>query len=131
MDMKQINRYLRTQRTSATRDRNADVTMDAINLYYHERLARNNQPRVPVAERLQNFNEIQTNFSHQQASEESGRCFSCGNCIFCNNCFNYCPDMAIVKLDLGYEVRLDYCKGCGLCVRECPTAAIAMFEDRQ
>ena len=131
MDMKHINRYLRTPRTSATRDRNADITMDAINLYYHDRVVRNHQHRVPVAERLRNFNEIQTNLSPQQAREESGRCFSCGNCIFCDNCFNYCPDMAIVKIEQGYEVRLDYCKGCGLCVRECPTAAIAMFEDRQ
>jgi len=26
-------------------------------------------------------------------------------------------------------VITDYCKGCGLCVAECPTASIAMRED--
>jgi Pyruvate/2-oxoacid:ferredoxin oxidoreductase delta subunit len=29
----------------------------------------------------------------------------------------------------GYEIALEYCKGCGLCVRECPTGAIALQEE--
>ncbi|MDH3234851.1 MAG: 4Fe-4S binding protein, partial [Alphaproteobacteria bacterium] len=60
---------------------------------------------------------------------EAGRCFSCGTCIYCDNCYLYCPDMAITKLERGYEVKLDYCKGCGLCVAECPTGSISMKEE--
>ena len=26
----------------------------------------------------------------------------------------------------GYEIDLDYCKGCGICVAECPCGAIGM-----
>jgi Pyruvate/2-oxoacid:ferredoxin oxidoreductase delta subunit len=39
--------------------------------------------------------------------------------------------MAITKLERGYEVKTDYCKGCGLCVAECPTGSIIMREDLQ
>jgi pyruvate ferredoxin oxidoreductase delta subunit len=28
-----------------------------------------------------------------------------------------------------YQVDLDYCKGCGLCGRQCPTACITMEEE--
>jgi len=29
----------------------------------------------------------------------------------------------------GYAIAADYCKGCGLCVRECPTGSILMQEE--
>jgi Pyruvate/2-oxoacid:ferredoxin oxidoreductase delta subunit len=34
--------------------------------------------------------------------------------------------MAVSKLPDGYAIRTEYCKGCGLCVKECPTGAIQM-----
>ncbi len=41
--------------------------------------------------------------------------------------FGVCPDNAIIKLGDGrYEIDYDYCKGCGLCVAECPSGAIEM-----
>ena len=42
------------------------------------------------------------------------------------------PDNAISKTgDSGqpYLIDLDYCKGCGLCVSECPSGAIDMFPE--
>jgi 2-oxoacid:acceptor oxidoreductase delta subunit (pyruvate/2-ketoisovalerate family) len=60
---------------------------------------------------------------------EARRCMSCGNCFGCDNCYGVCPDSAIVKLGTGeyrYEIDYDYCKGCGLCVAECPAGAIEM-----
>ena len=65
----------------------------------------------------------------EQALAEAGRCFSCGECTFCDNCFNYCPDMAVRRVAGGYAIAEDYCKGCGLCVRECPTGSIVMREE--
>ena len=47
------------------------------------------------------------------------------------NCYYYCPDMAIRRVAGGYAVAGDYCKGCGLCVQECPTGSIAMREERK
>jgi NADPH-dependent glutamate synthase beta subunit-like oxidoreductase len=127
---KRINRYLQEERTAQSRDSAMDVNMEVINTYYYDHLARENQEIVSVAERLTNFNETQLNFSIEAALKEVDRCFSCGNCIFCDNCVYYCPDMAITKTEQGYEVNDDFCKGCGLCVSECPTGSIKMFEDK-
>jgi len=123
-----INRYLKTAGSSIPARLITDVDVKVINKYYYDNAPRENQGIVTAAERLKNFNETQLNFSVDEALHESGRCFSCGNCIFCDNCLFYCPDMAITKIDGGYQVNADYCKGCGLCVKECPTGSIAMFE---
>ncbi|MEX2199385.1 MAG: FAD-dependent oxidoreductase [Burkholderiales bacterium] len=67
--------------------------------------------------------------SSAQALAEAARCFSCGQCTLCDNCLLACPDMAVTRANGGYVIDGDYCKGCGLCVAECPTGAIAMAEE--
>ena len=54
-----------------------------------------------------------------------------GNCFECDNCFGVCPDNAVVKLGPGqrYEFDYDYCKGCGICVSECPCGAIDLVPE--
>ena len=41
------------------------------------------------------------------------------------------PDNAVLKADEddGYAFDLDYCKGCGICVVECPCGAIEMVPE--
>jgi NADPH-dependent glutamate synthase beta subunit-like oxidoreductase len=63
-----------------------------------------------------------------RAIEEANRCMSCGVCYSCNNCYNFCPDMAVIKSSNGYQINLDYCKGCGICSNECPCGSIRMNE---
>ena len=55
----------------------------------------------------------------------------CGNCFGCDNCYGVCPDNAVLKVDEGdgYAFDLDYCKGCGICVEECPCGAIEMIPE--
>ena len=63
---------------------------------------------------------------------EARRCLSCGHCFKCDNCYGICPDNAVIKLDdptTPYLIDLDYCKGCGLCVAECPSGAIQMVPE--
>ncbi len=52
-------------------------------------------------------------------------------CIKCWNCWKFCPDMSII-INRGKElpeVDYDYCKGCGICVHECPVDAIVMEKE--
>jgi pyruvate ferredoxin oxidoreductase delta subunit len=48
----------------------------------------------------------------------------------CHLCWLYCPDGVISK-DLEPEIRLEYCKGCGICAEECPTKAIDMVAESE
>lgn len=51
-------------------------------------------------------------------------------CIQCGLCWVFCPDAAQIQDPDGYfSVDLDYCKGCGICARECPTGAIHMEKE--
>ncbi len=112
--------------TAAIVDAGDAVPYAAINTYYHPPLARTEAAVRPVAERVMGFDEVQLALDAEAALAEAGRCFSCGTCIYCDNCYLFCPDMAVSRLPDGYAIRTEYCKGCGLCVRECPTGAIQM-----
>jgi len=126
-----IHGYLRPDSPPVEKASYDTVDAEVVNKYYYDSAAREHQEHVSVAKRLETFDETQLGLSLQRALQESARCFSCGNCIFCDNCYYYCPDMAIVKLDRAYDVKTDFCKGCGLCVQECPTGSIAMFGDNR
>jgi len=48
-------------------------------------------------------------------------------CVKCLRCWIFCPEGAIVRLDDdSIEINYDYCKGCGICARECKVNAITM-----
>ena len=103
--------------------------MAAISTHY-----RPHAPRVPaqlldVAQRLEGMDEVQLGLDLEHTLQESERCFSCGTCIQCDNCVVYCPDMAVKAVGTGYTVLTDYCKGCGMCVKECPTGSMVMQEE--
>lgn len=51
-------------------------------------------------------------------------------CIKCGICYLFCPEGCIRQNEDGYfEANLYYCKGCGICARECWTEAINMAEE--
>lgn len=53
-------------------------------------------------------------------------------CIHCLICWIYCPDSAIKTKDGKFlEFDYDYCKGCGICVHECPKDAITMEPEKK
>jgi len=104
---------------------NRIVRFDHINTDYFAIEERARTPRLPVAERIDNFREVNQGLSPEAASAEVRRCFHCGVCTACDNCYLFCPDVAVVKNDdCTYGIRYDYCKGCGVCVQECPRCAM-------
>jgi len=125
----QIDRYLRSATNGLEIPSEPAVPIDVINTHYHPQAARARQQLVSAAERQTSFDEVELALPDAEALAESQRCFSCGECTRCDNCFYYCPDIAIKRVNGGYSVNEDYCKGCGLCVKECPTGAIVMQAD--
>jgi NADPH-dependent glutamate synthase beta subunit-like oxidoreductase len=105
------------------------VPLDAIATFYYPAAARAAERRLDTRARLDGDAEVQLGFSPEEALAEAQRCFSCGSCIFCDNCYHYCPDLAVGRVPGGYTVDADYCKGCGVCVRECPTGSMEMVEE--
>ncbi len=53
-------------------------------------------------------------------------------CVKCGMCELFCPEGCVFQNDEGYfEADLSYCKGCGICARECWTGAITMVEEEE
>lgn len=51
-------------------------------------------------------------------------------CICCNLCVLLCPDGALANTRDRYPRLLgEWCKGCGICARECPKDAIRMVDE--
>lgn len=107
------------------------VTIEEINLHYFENMPRPAAPLLPVSER-DGIMEVTGSLDRTAVTGEGRRCLSCGNCLVCDNCWTLCPDAAVLKTrspgpDGAYYVfDYAYCKGCGLCAHECPTAYIRM-----
>lgn len=99
-----------------------------LNTWYYSDAPATVRPTLAAARRVSTFDEVVGGLDESTALFEARRCLSCGNCFECDNCYGVCPDNAVIKLGPGdrYEIDYDYCKGCGLCVAECPSGAITM-----
>lgn len=107
------------------------VPYSDIYLEYFSKENRPKEAKKSVEISKTNFEEVNDGISENDAIYESNRCFSCGVCTFCDTCLIYCPDVVITKNadGKGYEIDYDFCKGCGLCVEECPREAMGFEEE--
>lgn len=108
------------------------VEYDKLNPWYYSDAPKTMRPRLEGARRASTFDEVVQGLDESTALYEARRCMSCGNCFECDNCFGVCPDNAVIKLGVGkgFEFNLDYCKGCGICVTECPSGSIVMIPEK-
>ncbi len=49
-------------------------------------------------------------------------------CSHCNLCYIFCPEGSIIRGE-NFKVNYAYCRGCGICARECPRSAISMIKE--
>ncbi|MFC4944995.1 NAD(P)-binding protein [Pseudonocardia sp. GCM10023141] len=104
------------------------ATFDLLNPVYYSDAPATVRSRLELARRVSTFDEVEAGLDADTAQFEARRCMSCGTCFECDNCYGMCPDNAITKLGPGlrFAIDYDYCKGCGICVAECPAGAITM-----
>ncbi len=104
------------------------ASFDKLNPWYYSDAPKTMQPVLDLARRTSSFDEVQGGLDETNALFEARRCLSCGNCFECDNCYGVCPDNAVIKHGpgRGFDFNYDYCKGCGVCVAECPCGAIRM-----
>jgi 2-oxoacid:acceptor oxidoreductase delta subunit (pyruvate/2-ketoisovalerate family) len=112
------------------------ASFDTLNTWYYADAPRTHRPKLEDARRAGTFDEIVHGLDVSNALYEARRCLSCGTCFSCDNCFGVCPDNAVIKLGEAadprenYEIDYDFCKGCGMCVAECPSGAIQMVPEQ-
>ena len=107
------------------------AAFDKLNAWYYSDAPKTVRPMLDLARRTSTFDEVVHGLDETNALFEARRCLSCGNCFECDNCYGVCPDNAVIKLGPGKRFRFnyDYCKGCGICVSECPCGAIKMVPE--
>ena len=114
------------------RKKNDLADFATLNTWYYADAPRAHRPQLETVRRQSTFDEVVLGLDETNAVYEARRCMSCGNCFSCDNCFGVCPDNAVIKLGKPgekYLIDLDFCKGCGLCVEECPSGAIQMVPE--
>jgi NADPH-dependent glutamate synthase beta subunit-like oxidoreductase len=101
---------------------------EGLNAAYFRHAPRTPIPLSPAAERRRDQKvEVTLAYSQEQAVAEADRCMSCGVCNGCDNCYIVCPDVSVLRdaRENGhYSIRTTYCKGCLVCVQECPTGCL-------
>jgi NADPH-dependent glutamate synthase beta subunit-like oxidoreductase len=103
------------------------VDLNRMNMTYFPHFPRVKQAMLAPMARRSTQQEVILAYSEEQASEEASRCFSCGTCNACDNCYLVCPEPCIVRSVRSnglYKILVDYCKGCRVCIEECPTGCL-------
>lgn len=106
------------------------VSFTDLNTSYFVPSPRAPAPQLNIANRKLNFVEVNLGLPPEVAIAEAERCFHCGRCNLCENCYIFCPDIAVTFDDKlrSFAINRTLCKGCGICITECPRSAIS-WED--
>jgi NADPH-dependent glutamate synthase beta subunit-like oxidoreductase len=101
---------------------------EKLNTAYFRYAPRTEAPLTPAGtRRTSQVTEVTLAYSREQALAEADRCMSCGVCNGCDNCYIVCPDVSVMRdarQNGRYSIRTHYCKGCLVCVQECPTGCL-------
>jgi Pyruvate/2-oxoacid:ferredoxin oxidoreductase delta subunit len=103
------------------------VDLNRMNMTYFPHFPRVKQAMLAPVARRSTQQEVILAYTEEQASLEASRCFSCGTCNACDNCYLVCPEPCIVRSTRSnglYKILVDYCKGCRVCIEECPTGCL-------
>ena len=83
---------------------------------------------LSIKKRRKGFSPVDFGLVKKEAIKEAERCLGLRECESCEICGLLCPDLCIPRDRKTGEAQidLDYCKGCCICVEECPRGAISV-----
>jgi 2-oxoacid:acceptor oxidoreductase delta subunit (pyruvate/2-ketoisovalerate family) len=114
-------------------DRNLEgkkvLPFEEINISYFEKNPRLEEKTLSQRKALGGFFEINQGLDRAGTIRSAERCFQCGVCNSCRNCYVFCPDLAVLMKGKKPEIDYDHCKGCGICVQECPRGALSLTDE--
>jgi len=103
------------------------IGLEQMRMHLFERAAQDHGVSLPPDTRAHTFDESHLGLADDPVNEAK-RCLSCGVCNECDRCITYCPDAVITRVGHNYFFDYDHCKGCGVCVSECPRNVIFMSQ---
>ena len=101
-----IDRHLRGESPEEEVRAAQTVKLDQIDLRGIEKAKRPAMPKLPVAERIRNFEEVELGLTQEMAIEEAKRCLNCGLCAACRECERACEANAIDFSQLPIQLEL-------------------------
>ena len=126
-----ITRWRRDDPVHRTAELNEVVPFERLNMAHFASVPGRPDRHRSFEERRSSFAEANLGLTTNEALAEARRCLDCGVCNACELCLIFCPDIAIKRhpSGQGFSLSYMYCKGCGLCVEECPRGAMAMTRE--
>jgi NADPH-dependent glutamate synthase beta subunit-like oxidoreductase len=123
-----ITRWRADDPVHRTGELNEVVPFERLNLAHFKNAPGKPDRHRSFEERRSSFAEANLGLTANEALAEARRCFECGVCNQCELCLIFCPDDAIRHRQdgPGFTLSEEHCKGCGICVTECPRGAKAM-----
>jgi len=112
-----------------TNELNEVVTFEMLNMAHFARVEAHEDRHLDPDHRGFGWAETNLGLSTEEGLAEAARCFNCGVCNMCELCMIFCPDVAIKRQAQGFSLSYKYCKGCGVCVEECPRGAMSMTRE--
>ena len=105
------------------------VAKSDINFDYFSQSDPSEPLEKPITECTQTFNEIEQSLTKQDIQHDVARCIQCGICNDCDHCRLFCPELAVNMEGGKRQINYNYCKGCGICVTECPRHVLHLEEE--
>ena len=109
------------------------ATFDMLNTWYYSDAPRTVQPQLEVARRRSTFEEVVGGLDESTRPLRGAPLPLVRQLLLLRQLLRRLPrqrrDQARRARTRRYEIDLDFCKGCGLCVAECPCGAIEMVPE--
>jgi NADPH-dependent glutamate synthase beta subunit-like oxidoreductase len=117
-----IDRYLKGETVSVAEEEKSVVTYEELSLISIESVPRAEASKLPAAERVKGFAEVESGLTPEAATSEAKRCLNCG--VGSEKCIMLLGCPALLRDDSLTVIDNSTCDSCSFCAQICPYNAI-------